>query len=90
MEIIGQGKVTKSGLRELIVKTTNEELRLLTENPKDYRQMLNIGDVIEVSKKHGMYKAIQRCGDLYIYALDKHRDAIIDTGLVDVKKGDVE
>ncbi|NBI28323.1 hypothetical protein [Chengkuizengella marina] len=90
MEIIGYGKVTQSGEREMIVRTTVGEIRLLTNNPSDYSKSLNIGDEIEVSKKYLMFNIIQRSGNAIIHALDNHRNAIIDSGLVDVKKGDID
>ncbi|MFS1511863.1 hypothetical protein VQL36_05420 [Chengkuizengella sp. SCS-71B] len=87
MKIIGQGKVTGDE-RELIVKTTDKELRLLTENPTDYRQTLKVGDEINISKKYELFNQMQRYGNAILNDFDGLRNVFIDIGLGGMKEGD--
>ncbi|WP_160647993.1 hypothetical protein [Chengkuizengella marina] len=89
MIIEGQGKVV-DGERTFIVYATDKELRLLTDKPSDYTNLLKVGDAIEVSRKYELFNKIQRYGNAIINDFDALRNVFIDIGLGDVKRGDAD
>ncbi|MDP5274000.1 hypothetical protein [Chengkuizengella axinellae] len=89
MKIEGLGEVV-DGQRTFIVFATDKELRLLTEKHNDYSKSLNIGDEINIHEKYEKVRELHQTANKVINHIDKLRNVIIDTDLVDVERGDSE